>query len=73
MVDEWITISESEIASAVRDVFRQHKKVIEGAAGVALAAYMKDVKWRTENPDAPSVIVACGANISPAVLLTLLA
>jgi threonine dehydratase len=64
VVDEWILVNELEIASAVRDMATFHKKIVEGAAGVALAAFLKDKRWRDENPTAPSVIVACGANIS---------
>jgi threonine dehydratase len=72
VVDEWILVSEHEIASAVRKMAIFHKKIVEGAAGVALAAFLKDRRWRDEHPTAPAVIVACGANIAVDVLQQIL-
>jgi threonine dehydratase len=60
VVDDWITVSEEEIESAVLGMAEQHKKIIEGAAGVAVAAFIKDSK---RNASIPAIIVVCGANI----------
>lgn len=64
-VDEWIVVEEQEIADAVRQCFLRHRKVVEGSAGVALAAFVKDGAWHRINPLAVSVVVACGGNVEP--------
>ncbi len=69
VVDSWITVSESEIAQAVKGFCDHHHKVVEGAAGVAIAAFLKD-KERDRN--SPAIIVSCGANIGPEALLEIL-
>ena len=40
-VDEWISVTEAEIASAVVGMLRHHSKLIEGAAGCSVAALIK--------------------------------
>lgn len=61
LVDRYILVSEAEIATAIRQMLETHHQVIEGAAGVALAAYLKtSTEWRGAN----IAIVICGANIS---------
>lgn len=64
-VDSWRLVTEEEIAGAMRGMFMHHRKVIEGAAGVAVAGYLSDREWHTANPNAVSVIVCCGANVDP--------
>ena len=39
-VDEWVTVSESEIASAILTLLEDHKMVAEGAGAVSVAAVM---------------------------------
>ena len=58
VVDRSVLVSEDEIAAAIRLVLEAEHWVIEGAAGVAVAAFLKDPR-----PDA--AIVLCGRNISP--------
>lgn len=60
LVHRYILVSEAEIASAIRGVHQLHQERIEGAAGVAVAAMMKDGdKYKDQN----IVAVLCGGNI----------
>lgn len=59
-VDELITVCESDIASAMLSFMDVHSMLIEGAAGVAVAAYRKvagDLAGKN------TVVVLCGGNI----------
>ncbi len=58
VVDRAVFVSEEEIAAAIRLVLEAEHWVIEGAAGVAVAAFLKD-------PRPNAAIVICGRNISP--------
>jgi len=69
LVDDWILVTEAEIADAVRLIAQTHHLMIEGAAGVAVAAYLKDAQRGQKRNVA---IVLCGANIDLEVLKTLL-
>lgn len=69
LVDRWLAISEAEIAGAVTDMISDHHELVEGAAGLALAAARR---YGQENPGAAIVVVACGANISPDALRRML-
>ena len=69
IVDESVLVSEPEIAEAVRLVLARHHTLIEGAAGVAVAALRRQGdRFR----DRHVVVVLCGANIDPADLKELL-
>ena len=61
LVDDFILISEDEIADAIRSMLKHHSKLVEGSAGVAIASLLN-------HPDRfagqRTVIVVCGANIS---------
>lgn len=61
LVDDFVLISEDEIANAIRSMIRRHNKLIEGSAGVAIASLLKQPE-RYANQI--TVIVVCGANIS---------
>jgi len=61
LVDEWVLVSEEEIADAMRLAIDTEHTLIEGAAGVALAAGMR---YGREHPAQTIVVVSCGANIS---------
>ena len=54
-------ITEAEIASAIRDMAAAENFIIEGAAGVALAAGLKDAKTYKGRKIA---VVVCGRNIA---------
>ena len=60
-VDEFVTISEDEIAEAMNHFMAVHHQMIEGAAGVAVAALLKN-QDRLQGKSA--VVVICGGNIS---------
>jgi threonine dehydratase len=65
LVDDFITVTEDEIADGLRLFVKTHDMVIEGAAAVAVASYLKiQDRFRGKNV----VIVICGANISPVTL-----
>lgn len=64
VIDRFILVSEEEIEVAIRHLYNQHQLVVEGAAGVATAAAMKD---SLRHAGDTSVVVLCGGNIDPAV------
>lgn len=69
LVDEYILQTETEIADAIRWMVDKHHKIIEGAAGVALGAFMNNAeRFRGKKV----AIVICGANITTATLKRLL-
>lgn len=61
LVDHYVLVSEEEIAEAMREFIDSHHQLLEGAAGVAIAALKKDAaKLQGKNV----VIIICGGNIS---------
>ena len=70
VIDQCITVTEAEIALAMRDFFATHHMQIEGAAGVAVASWRK---IRERCVGANVVIVICGGNIDSAKLERVLA
>lgn len=65
LVDEFVLISEQEIAAAIRQYIRAEQHQIEGAAGVAVAALLS----RCEAVKGTKVVVIiCGGNISEETL-----
>ena len=69
LVDDFILVSEEEIADAMRLFMASHHMMIEGAAGVAIASFLKT---KEQFRDKNVVIVICGANISMDTLKTIL-
>ncbi len=65
VVDEWIEVAEDEITNAMRHYMDSEGHVIEGAAGVAVAAMLLQ---KQELRGKKVVTVICGGNISDAVL-----
>jgi threonine dehydratase len=64
-IDRSVLVTEEEILRAMRFVLQTEHWLIEGAAGVAMAAYLKDAKrYRGKK----AAVVLCGRNISEAVL-----
>ncbi len=61
LVDEYVTVTEDEIRENLRLFMETHHMLIEGAAAVAVASYLK-VRNRFAGNNV--VIVVCGANIS---------
>jgi len=60
-VDAWVLVTEDEIRAAMKLMFERDRLVIEGAAGVAVAAY---VKTRERRRGQRAAIVICGGNIA---------
>lgn len=69
VVDDWTLVSEKEIADAMRLYVQKEHMLLEGSAGVALAAFLKQAE-RWKNQDV--VIVICGRNIDSATLKSIL-
>jgi threonine dehydratase len=70
VVDETVTVSETEIASAMRIVAATEHWMVEGAAGVALAGLLK----RARDFEGMNVaVVLCGRNISIETFLRVVA
>lgn len=65
VIDRTILVSETEILAAMRQLRDDEGWLVEGAAGVALAGYLK---YAEEFADKTVVIVICGGNLSPGVL-----
>ncbi|MCP4458784.1 MAG: threonine/serine dehydratase [Cytophagales bacterium] len=60
VIDETILVTEDEIASAIKLISTEHDKIIEGAAGVAVASLIKN---KAQFKGSTVVIVICGGNI----------
>ena len=69
IVDEFILVTEDEIADGIRIGVEKHHQLIEGAAGAAIAGFMK-LKDKLNGQTV--VIVMCGGNISSEVLKSIL-
>jgi threonine dehydratase len=65
VIDRCVLVSEDEILRAMRLILETEHWVIEGAAGVAVAAFRKEAsRWQNKN----AAIVICGRNVSAEVL-----
>lgn len=69
VVDEFILVSESQIAAAMRQYVEAEHQLIEGAAGVAIAALLGETGILRGTK---VVVVICGANISRAALKSII-
>ena len=65
LVDEFVTVTEKDIADSLLEFMQTHLMLIEGAAAVSLASY---IKKKRELKGKNIVIIICGANISLALL-----
>lgn len=60
-VQDWITVTEEEIAAAVRLIIEEHSMLIEGAAALTVAAFLKTrERWRGKSV----ALVLSGSHIS---------
>ncbi len=60
LVDEYVLVSEEEIAEAMREVMENQHLLIEGAAAVAVASLLKTApRWQGKQ----AAVVLCGANV----------
>ncbi len=65
LVNEWVLVSEDEIKSALKMFIEHHHMIVEGAAGLGLAALLKEnVKYEGKNV----VLIVCGNKLSPELL-----
>lgn len=65
IVDDFILVSENEIAAAMRQYMDAHEHVIEGAAGVAIAALLARPDLTRKRKIG---VIICGGNVSEATL-----
>ena len=65
IIDRSVLVSEDEILAAMRHVRDAKGWLIEGAAGVALAAFLKHAQ---EYEGKTAAVVVCGGNLSAEVL-----
>lgn len=69
LVDEFALVSEADIADAMRCVWREERKIVEGSAAVAVAAFLNACTQAPERFAGQTVvIVVCGGNVSDEVL-----
>jgi threonine dehydratase len=68
-VDEYVTVTEEEIADSLRLFLETHHMLIEGAAAVAIASYLQQ---RERFAGQQVVIILCGANIGMDTLKSIL-
>ncbi len=65
VIDRPVLVSEQEIRAAMHRVLETEHWLIEGAAAVAVAAFLKDAhRYKDRN----AVVVLCGRNVSPEAL-----
>jgi threonine dehydratase len=70
LVDEWVLVPEDDIARGIRVAVDQEHQLVEGSAGVALAAARH---LAPRFPGGKIVVVLCGANIGAETLGKVLA
>jgi len=69
VIDRCVLVSEAEILEAMRRALASEHWLIEGAAAVALAAFLKEAgRYQGRN----AAVILCGRNLSPAVLRVLM-
>ena len=61
VIDRHVLVSETEIAEAMRDVAAKERFIIEGAAGVAVAAALKT---SSDYRGGKIAVVICGRNVA---------
>jgi threonine dehydratase len=69
LIDDFVLVSEEEIAAAMRQFIETHHLLIEGSAGVAIAGFLK---LKERYVDQNVVVLICGANISLSTLKSIL-
>lgn len=67
-VDEFVLVSEAEICQAMRLFLETQHQLLEGAAGAAIAGFLKHRGFQNRNV----AIIVCGANISLTTLKSIL-
>lgn len=70
VIDRPVVVTEEEILAAIRLLLHSEHWLVEGAAGVALAAFLKEA---AHYRDKRAAVVLCGRNLSPDALRRVLA
>ncbi len=70
LVDRWLLVDEERIADGMRSLFECERMVVEGAAGLAAAGWLDDVRGGMARDRA--AIVVCGGNVDQADLIAVL-
>ena len=70
LVDRWLLVDEERIADGMRSLFECELMVVEGAAGLAAAGWLADVREARARDRA--AIVICGGNVDQADLVGVL-
>ena len=65
LVDDFILVSEEDIKEAIRIVFEKHFMIIEGAAALSVASFLKEKKRFKESN---TVLILSGAKLSTEAL-----
>jgi threonine dehydratase len=65
LIDEFVLVSEAQIAAAMRSFIAAHAEAIEGAAGVALAAMLAR---KSDIAGQNVAVIICGGNVSQQVI-----
>jgi threonine dehydratase len=69
VVDDWLLVTEQEIAGAMRLYVQKEHMLLEGAAGVAIAGFLRQAtRWKNQDV----VVVICGRNLDSATLKSIL-
>ena len=63
LVDEWIDVSEAEIANALCSHIDECRQLVEAAAAVGFAGMIKHAAHNQSNSSVNRVVISCGANI----------
>jgi threonine dehydratase len=64
-VDTYITVSEEEILTSMKLMVKHHHLIVEGSAGVSVAALIKE---KAHYQGKKVAVIICGGNVSEAVL-----
>ena len=67
--DRWVLVEEDSIAAAMRELVGRCHQLVEGAAAMAMAAYLSE---RDRHAGREVAVVLCGANADPDVLARVL-
>jgi threonine dehydratase len=64
VIDRQVLVNEAEILAASRRIYREDDQIVEGAAAVAVAAFLKSAG---DYAGQTVVLVICGGNAGPAL------
>ena len=72
LIDRFVLVDEEAIKKAIKYLYEKHGMIVEGAAGVAMAAASTDIynmsgKENSGNNSGKSVVILCGGNIDPMI------